>query len=738
MTEQPQMDQPDGGETLVGILDHITFQDPESGFLIGRLMGERSREPVTIKGNLFNVSEGQTVKVWGAWEEHRTFGTQFRVDAFLVVEPTSLVGMERFLISSVSGVGQRTAERIVKAFGLKTFEVLDREPERLLSVPKVSRKVVKSIEETWAAHKAVREIMVFLHGLGISQGYAERIFRTYQYASVEVLKDNPYRLATDVRGIGFRIADAIARKVGVGTDDPKRADAGVLYTLDELAGEGHTGYPRQRLLARSAEMLGLSAGQIAAAIDRLVGDGLVKQLPTGDGKNDEPFYLRPRYYHAEGDIAESLERIMAAPLAPIPHLAQKLETLERESGIYLDPEQQAAVRSALEHKVAIITGGPGTGKTTIIRFILGLAGETLDEVALAAPTGKAAKRMEEATGHNASTIHRLLEARGEGFKRGLDRPVDADLVIIDESSMIDTLLMRALLEAIPDQARLVLVGDVDQLPSVGAGMVLEDLITSGRLPVLRLEKIHRQSRASRITRNAHEIRKGQPPDLSVPAGEDLTDFYFMHVEDPERIVARILELVTDRIPQRFGFDPGSGIQVISPMRRGLTGVNNLNRALQQALNPGGQEIGAGDPPLRVGDRVLQTRNNYDKDVFNGDMGEIRDWNEEKREASIAFDERLVKYPRKDLDQLALGYAITVHKAQGSEYPAVVLPFTTHHAIMLQRNLLYTAITRGKGLVVILGTEKAIGMAVRNARRDERFTRLKARLLEALPHHGPQG
>jgi exodeoxyribonuclease V alpha subunit len=409
-----------------------------------------------------------------------------------------------------------------------------------------------------------------------------------------------------------------------------------------------------------------------------------------------------------------------------------LAQLERESGIYLDPEQREAVGAALRHKALILTGGPGTGKTTIIRFILGLAAGAEQQIALAAPTGKAAKRMAEATGHPASTIHRLLEAGRDGFARGAEHPIEADLVIIDESSMIDTLLMEALLEAIPPAARLVLVGDVDQLPSVGPGMVLEDLIASARFPVVRLERIHRQSQRSRITANAHRIRRGEEPDLSRPPGEELSDFYFVPESEPERIVPLILDFVTKHIPRRFELDPKADIQVLTPMHKGLTGAQNLNVQLQAALNASGEEISYGDRRYRVGDRVMQIRNDYDKDVFNGDVGEIARWDAEEGLLAVRFDEREVEYERRELDQLVLAYAITVHKAQGSEYPAVVLPLTTHHAIMLQRNLLYTAITRGRRLVVVIGTEKALGMAVRNARRDPRFTALRPRLLEALP------
>ena len=726
----------EGGRPLVGLLDRITFQNPDSGFTIGRLLAEGTRHPITIKGLLFNVSEGRTLKLWGSWEEHREYGAQFKVERYQEVEPTTLEGMERFLSSTVAGVGERTARRIVKAFGLETFATLDKTPERLLEVPKITRRVVENVKESWAAHRAVREIMVFLHGLGISQGYAERIFRQYGMASIAVLKDNPYRLAMDVRGIGFRIADSIAAKLKIAPESPQRVEAGIVYVLEELAGEGHTGHPETRLIGRCADILAQPVTLVSQGLSSLVAQGLVRRsggAAAGEAaEGAEPFYLRPKYDHAEARIAERLARILESePAREIADVAGRLAALERESGIYLDAEQREAVAQALRHKVLILTGGPGTGKTTIIRFILRLAGGGEAAVALAAPTGKAAKRMAEATGHPASTIHRLLEAGREGFARGEHLPIEADLLILDESSMIDTLLMRSLLEAVPPEARLVLVGDVDQLPSVGPGMVLEDLIASGRIPVVRLERVHRQSRQSRITANAHRIRRGEPPDLARPEGDALTDFYFMPESEPERIVPLLLDFVTKHIPRRFELDPKADIQVLTPMHKGPTGAQNLNRTLQGALNPDGQEIRYGDRQFRVGDRVMQIRNDYDKDVFNGDVGEITAWDAEEEALTVRFDERAVEYARKELDQLVLAYAITVHKAQGSEYPAVVLPFTTHHAIMLQRNLLYTAITRGRRLVVVIGTENAIGMAVRNSRREPRFTALRGRVAAAL-------
>lgn len=718
-------------QTLVGILDHITYQNPENSFLIGRFLPEAARAPITVKGRLFNVREGQTLKLWGDWEEHREYGRQFAVSAFLVSEPTTLEGMERYLASGIiKGVGEVLARRIVKTFGEATFQVIDETPEKLLRVPKFPRKALAAVKTVWKEQKAIRDIMVFLHGQGISQAYADKIFTTYGFASVEVLKDNPYRLALDVRGIGFRIADGIARGLGMAVDAPQRAEAGVVYVLEEISGEGHTGLPRTMLLERAGAVLELGRDIVERAVETLLSDGLLKSLPAEPGGDGEEFLARPRMHRAERAIAANLERIEKGQAeTQFKNVGGGVERLEKESGIYLAAGQRQAVLAALEHKLLIVTGGPGTGKTTIIRFILGLAAPSLPLVALCAPTGRAAKRLAEATGRPASTIHRLLAAGAKGFERTAERPIEAELVIVDESSMIDTLLMEALLEAIPAGARLVLVGDVDQLPSVGPGMVLADLIASQRFPVVRLEQIFRQLERSRITENAHRIRKGQLPDLSRPDSDDLVDFYFLPEGDPARIVEKILTTVTKRIPERFEFDPKSEVQVLTPMHRGPTGAVNLNARLQDALNPDGEEIVYGEHRFRVGDKVMQTRNDYEKEVFNGDMGEITAHDSQAGLTAISFEEREVVYARKDLDAITLGYAITVHKSQGSEYPAVVLALTTQHAIMLQRNLLYTAITRARRLLVLLGTEKAVRLALNNVRPERRHTRLRRRLSE---------
>jgi exodeoxyribonuclease V alpha subunit len=713
-------------QTLVGTLEHITYQNPENGFLVGRFLCDDLKLPIAIRGTLLNVRPGETLRLHGDWEEHPQYGRQFKVLSYELSQPTTLEGMERYLAAMVEGIGPTIARRIVKTFGPRTFEIIDTQPNLLLEVPRFPARLLEPLQAAWQEHRGVRDALVYLHGLGISATFADRIFQAYGIATVQTVKSNPYRLAMDIKGIGFRTADGIARKLGIAPDSPERADAGILHVMDEIGLEGHTGLPRDELAGRGAELLEIAPDLADAAIGRVLSDGLLKALERGAG--EPPLLSRPRMHRAETHIAAHLARLLAAgALTRIPHAAATLAAMEKATGVYLAAEQREAVLAAVDSKALIVTGGPGTGKTTIVRFILSLVEGVIPTIALAAPTGKAAKRLAEATGKPASTIHRLLEAGPRGFERDAERPIEAELAVVDESSMIDTLLMAALLSALPDTARLVLVGDVDQLPSVGPGRVLGDLIDSGMIPVVRLEKVFRQSDVSLITAHAHSIRRGDLPALRRQAGEELVDFYFMAEPEPERIVEKIVSLVTGRIPQRFGLNPRQDVQVMTPMHRGLTGAVNLNRVLQDALNPSGQEIVHGETRYRVGDRVMQTRNDYEKQVFNGDMGTITRYDPASGRLEIEFDERRVDYERKDLENVSLGYAITVHKAQGSEYPAIVLPLTTHHAIMLQRNLLYTALTRARRLAVIVGTEAAVGMAVRNAKPIVRHTGLLGRL-----------
>jgi exodeoxyribonuclease V alpha subunit len=612
-------------DTLLGTLDRITYQDERSGFLVGRLIPEKATAAVTIRGVLGNVKPGESLKLWGSWEQHPQYGQQFRVESHLVTQPKTLEGMERYLANTLPGIGPQLAKRIVKNFGERTFEILDEQPELLLEVAKFPKKALPHVKAEWAAHRAVRDIMVYLNQLGVSPLFADRIFAAYGIGAVELVKENPYRLALEIRGIGFRSADLIAAKLGIARDSPHRVDAGLLHVLDEMQLDGHTGCPDALLVRRAAELLEQPPEAMEAGIERLLADGLLRPLlpllpgaaaddaaadagapdreVDGEAPPGKRLLFRRLMFKLEEEIAERLGTILAAePLTRLANLPEIVAAMERHTGLYLAPEQRAAIEAALEHKVLVITGGPGTGKTTIVRFILGLVSGAIPAVALAAPTGKAAKRLTEATGRPGFTLHRLLEAGPRGFGRDRHRPLELELVIVDESSMVDTALFHALLVALPDHARLVLVGDVDQLPSVGPGRVLSDLIESGKLPVVRLEHIFRQSETSLITRNAHAIRRGQMPKLVRQEGAELLDFYFLPESDPQRIVDKIRTLVAERIPERFGFDPKVDIQVMTPMHRGLTGVQNLNRMLQDTLNPSGAELTFGELRFRVGDR----------------------------------------------------------------------------------------------------------------------------------------
>ncbi|MGK5095150.1 ATP-dependent RecD-like DNA helicase [Deltaproteobacteria bacterium TL4] len=717
--------------TLVGTLERIIYENPEAGFLIGHFLQEKSSTPITIKGTLFNIALHDTLQLKGRWENHKVYGTQFGVTEFMPVLPTSLEGMERYLASDVfKGIGKRTAKRIVKTFGEQTFDIIDNSPEELLKkVPRFNKKHFNAIMAVREDQKGIREVMSFLHGLGISQSYAYKIFNKYGFSAVPLIQTNPYQL-TEIQGIGFLIADTIARKIGFDENSIERATAGGLYMLEQLASQGHTCYPRALLVQKTHEELKIDVEVLEKAITQSLNDRFLKKHTgsSSPAKSGNELIARPRYYYAEQRIAENLYRVMSSQaFTSFEHETFLIRKKEAQLNITLDPVQREAIAAALKHKVLIITGGPGTGKTTIIRFILALMHSHIPAIALAAPTGKAAKRLSETTESPASTIHRLLEAGNTGFTKNRENPLDYELLIIDETSMIDTLLMDALLEAIPSSSRLVLVGDVDQLPSVGAGTILLDLIQSKLVPVIRLETVFRQAENSLITVNAHKVRKGQFPNILRSENENLQDFYFIREHDQNRIVDKIITMVTERIPSRFGLDPLMELQVLSPMHRGLTGTINLNQRLQNALNPSTKSLTHRDQLFKVGDKVMQQQNWYEQDVFNGDAGIICEINAETKEIRVEYDQATILYQAGDLDQLLLAYAISVHKSQGSEYPAVILPLTSHHYMMLQRNLVYTALTRGKQLVIIIGTEKALQMAIDNDSPALRYTALNLEL-----------
>ena len=696
-----------------GSIDRVTYHNPDSGYTIARLAVEGERERVTIVGALASVQEGENVEVEGLWENHPKYGKQLKIENYKTVYPSTLEGIQKYLGSGlIKGIGPVSAKRIVAHFGAETLDIIDADPQRLGEVPKLGQKRVDLIAAAWGEQRQIKDVMVFLQSHGITTGYAVKIFKEYGQEAIHKVRSNPYRLERDVAGIGFRIADRIAQNLGLGREAPARVQAGIRYLLIQAADDGHVFLPAVELMERAREILEINAELLPPALEDLrADDGVV---------TEGTHYYLPPLHRAEVGAASSLQRLLRAP-------AETLQIVREtdEDGLELALAQKQAVELVAVSKVMVLTGGPGTGKTTVPRRILRLFEEGELKVALCSPTGRAAKRLSEACGREARTIHRLLEFQPaeRQFKKGYDDRLEIDALIVDEASMIDVVLMNALLRALPDAARLVLVGDVDQLPSVGPGNVLRDIIDSGEIPVVRLTQIFRQDEASHIVRNAHLINDGAMPviDNSVSA-----DFYFARESDPAKVVALVEELCAERLPGHGGWDPLRDIQVLSPMYRGETGALNLNQRLQQRLNAGGRPYHHRGNELRVGDKVMQVKNNYDKGVFNGDMGIVERLDADKQILWVRFD-YAVEYDQADLDELTLAYAISTHRSQGSEFPVVVLPLTTQHYVMLQRNLLYTAITRAKKMVVIVGTDKALKLAIENDEVARRFTTLKQRL-----------
>ena len=714
---------PSSLEVLAGAVERVTFHGEDSGFCVLRVKARGHRELVTVVGHAAAVAAGEWITASGEWVNDRTYGPQFRSRFLKATAPTSAEGIEKYLGSGmIRGIGPVFAKKLVRAFGERVFDVIESDPERLREVEGIGPVRAGRITAAWAEQKAVREIMMFLHGHGVGTARAVRIFRTYGADAVQVMSENPYRLARDIRGIGFRTADAIAMRLGIGKSAMIRLRAGVAYALTEAMDDGHCGLPAEELRPAAAELLEAPEDLVRTAIDEELAAGNV----VADRVGDTPCVFLAGLHRAEQGITERLHRIAAGSL-PWPRIdADKaLPWIERRTGLELAPSQSAAVRLALSSKVLVITGGPGVGKTTIVNAILRILAAKGATLALCAPTGRAARRMTETSGFEARTIHRLLEVdpMSGGFRRDADNPVDCDLLVVDEASMVDVLLMHALLKAVPDHAALLIVGDIDQLPSVGPGQVLADIIGSGAVPVVRLTEVFRQAAKSRIIVNAHRINDGTVPDLDRPDGE--SDFYFVPADDAESAVPRILELVRTRIPRRFGLDAVRDIQVLCPMNRGGVGARSLNIELQAALNPAGERrVERFGWTFAPGDKVMQVENDYDKEVYNGDIGRIDDVDPDLGEVSARFDERVVSYGFGELDALVPAYATTIHKSQGSEYPAVVIPLMTQHYVMLQRNLLYTGVTRGKRLVVIVGQRKAIAIAVKAASVRRRWSKLR--------------
>ncbi len=737
-------------DTLEGIVERITFYSEETGYTVLRLrpagkpksgLAAGEDDLLTVVGNLPEVNPGESLRLEGAWASHPQYGKQFKAERCEQVLPASVEGIKRYLGSGlIKGVGPKTAAKIVKKFGADTLRVVDEEPRKLREVLGIGAKKAAIIELAWQQQKAIKNVMIFLQGHGVSTGLAVKIYKQYGDMAQEIVKNDPYRLARDIYGIGFKTADKIARQLGLPPDAPTRVEAGVAYALGELSEEGHVYSPVEKLTTTAAELLEVPPELVAAAIERLLAEDRIKRetlkipeiKPGSESKvrEEQAVYLAP-FYYGEIGVTNRLAKMMQSPVSHLADLRDKnLNTLIVKVGqVELSDEQRLAIRRALENKVSVITGGPGTGKTTALKTLIGALEATKHAYALASPTGRAAKRLSEATGRPAKTIHRLLGFQpGIGFNYNEEKPLPVHMLIVDEASMIDLLLMNSLLKALDPATHLLLVGDVDQLPSVGAGDVLRDVIDSNTAAVTRLSVIFRQAQGSLIITNAHRINRGEMPITP----NDAKDYFLFVVEDPEEAANWVVDVVQNRIPAKFGLNPVDEVQVLSPMYRGAVGVANLNTRLQEALNPASAKKGErklSGRIFRVGDKLMATRNNYDKDTFNGDIGRLRAIDLEEQTLTINFEGREVNYDWLEVDELVHAFAISVHKSQGSEYPAVVLPMLTQHYMMLQRNLLYTAVTRAKRLCVLVGARKAIAMAVKNATVAQRYSGLEARLRE---------
>lgn len=716
-------------DRLSGQIERITYTNDENGYTIAKVKVYGRRDLVTVVGNIVDPTPGAILKMSGEWGTHPRYGEQFKVVFYETAVPATAYGIEKYLGSGlIKGIGPVMAKRIVKLFGEKTLDVIEHEAERLLEVQGIGKQRVDMIQRAWEEQKDIREVMLFLQSHGVSSGYASKIYKTYGKSSIDIVRENPYRLAHDIYGIGFLTADKIADKLGFEQDSPLRAEAGLLYALHELSDEGHVYYPTDKLLTVASELLKIEDSTILKrALDRLRDEKrIVSEMVRVDGIDVSVTYLAG-YHLAEVQVASRLRALSRAPAAlRSVKVEAAIDWAEKKSGIKLAQRQKDAVVAALARKVIVITGGPGTGKTTILKVILGIYGAVTPSILLAAPTGRAAKRMSEATGMDAKTIHRLLvyDVRRGAFKKNEDDPLDCDLLVLDEVSMVDLLLFHHLLKAVPKGAKLILVGDTDQLPSVGAGRVLQDIIDSGAIPVVRLNEIFRQAKQSAIITNAHRIIQGSTLHF-VNAPDD--DMFFIEKDTPEEILKTTIGIVKSRLPSKFGLNPFTDIQVLAPMNRGTVGTAKLNEALQAALNPNGFQVSRGSRIFRVGDKVMQIRNNYDREVFNGDIGVINGIDVENQEVIVEIDGADVAYDYSDLDELVLAYAVSIHKSQGAEYPAVVIPLSTQHYVMLQRNLLYTGVTRGKRLVVLVGTKKALAIAIKNNKIMKRNSGLADRL-----------
>jgi exodeoxyribonuclease V alpha subunit len=704
-------------EKIKCTIERITYQNPENGYSVLQATIKGYREEQTLVGTFHEVTVGAVLTVEGNWRVDKRYGRQFAVEKWTEELPADIVGIEKYLGSGlVKGIGPKFAKLIVAKFGLDTFNVIENEPDKLLEVYGIGKGRVAKIQASWEKQKDVKDIMVFLQGHGVSSTYAAKIYKQYGKESIEKVQANPYCLADDIWGIGFKTADGIAEKLGYEKNDLRRCRSGIFYTLNKLSEDGHVYSEREQLIKSAKELLQAEEEPITQALD----DMITKE----DLILDEEAIFLPPFYYAEIGVASKLKRLLEDSTGNLFDGTLNIEEIVKKTGIQYDDVQVAAIQQAVKSKVMVLTGGPGTGKTVTTQGIIAALESLGQGILLAAPTGRAAKRMNEATGKEAKTIHRLLEYNpAEGYGRNDENPLDGGVLIVDESSMIDVILMNSLLKAVPSHMRLILVGDIDQLPSVGAGNVLRDIIDSGVVPVIRLTKIFRQAQTSRIITNAHKINQGIFPDIS--NGRD-ADFFFIKQEDPEKAAQEIVNIVKNRIPKAYHYSTND-IQVLAPMQRSVVGATNLNIILQEAINPEGDFLSRGGFKYRKGDRVMQIRNNYDKEVFNGDIGIVQNVNMEDRSLTVIYEGRAVEYEDNELDEVTLAYATTIHKSQGSEYPVVVIPLLMTHFVMLQRNLVYTGITRAKKICIIVGTTKALAYSVHNMVVLKRNTKLKERL-----------
>jgi len=713
-------------ETLKGTLERIVYENSETGYTIARFTSrEYPNELLTAIGNLMSANPGETLLLQGEWVNNPQYGRQFKIEKYETVMPATVVGIKKYLGSGlIKGIGPVMASRIVSHFGMDTIDIIEKSPRKLAQVPGIGSKRISMVMQAWKEQREIKNIMLFLQSHNVSTSHAVKIYKTYENESISVVRENPYQLADDIYGIGFKTADTIAQNLGMKKDSPNRIMAGIEYVLNQQADEGHVYLPEGELVAESCKILEANPEQIRNGIAGL----LVKEAVVIE---DDAIFLAP-FYYAEVGVANGIARLIQTQShGQIPYNIEKtISEVERMMNIRLAENQKEAIKKALDCKVMILTGGPGTGKTTTILGIIRLFEQLDRNITLACPTGRAAKRLSEVTGREAKTIHRLLEysPMGNAFKRNQENPLDTDVVIIDEVSMVDLILMNNLVKAIPRTATLILVGDIDQLPSVGAGNILRDLIDSECVEVVRLTEIFRQAQQSMIITNAHQINKGIYPQLT---GRKNRDFFFIEEEDPEKAAALIQNLICRRLPNHYNYHPIDDIQLICPMRRGIVGIDNFNRLLQDTLNKNSENLPRGGQNFRIGDKVMQIRNNYDYEVFNGDIGRITKVNTVDQKITVKYPEKSVDYDIADLNELVLAYAITVHKSQGSEYKSVVIPLLTQHYMMLQRNLVYTGITRAKELVVIVGTKKALGMAIRNNKVVRRYTGLAERLRQTI-------